>query len=287
METRSTLDLWTTLARQVRQAAQDEPVLSRCFELFVLRHECLEQSLATILGTKLATAWIDADTLTNACAGALSDSPSLVQAVARDLLAAMERDPASHGVAHVYLNHKGFQALQVYRLSHWFWTRQRHSLSYFLQSRASEVFAVDIHPGARIGSGLFIDHGTGVVVGETAVIGENVSLLQEVTLGGTGKEIGDRHPKVGNGVLICAGAKVLGNIRIGEGSKIGAGSVVLSDVAPHTTVVGVPARPVGHPSVPNPALVMDQRIEVDTDPSEDSESRVEPSKQRSREQAKR
>jgi serine O-acetyltransferase len=201
--------------------------------------------------------------LTHVFDEAFADSPGLVRSVVRDLAAASERDPASHGIANVFLNHKGFQALQAHRLSHWFWRRERPALSHFLQGRTSEVFAVDIHPAAEIGEGVFIDHATGVVVGETAVVGDDVSLLQEVTLGGTGKESGDRHPKVDCGVLICAGAKVLGNIRIGRGSKIGAGSVVLTDVMPHTTVVGVPAKPVGRPKEPSPALVMDQRIEAD------------------------
>ncbi|AKJ30917.1 serine acetyltransferase [Caldimonas brevitalea] len=239
--------------------------------LFVLEQSSLGRSLSAVLAAKLTAAGVDEGELADVFLQTLAVSPDLLQAVARDLVAASDRDPAAHGVANVFLHHKGFQALQAYRLAHALWLGQRRCLSLFLQSRVSEVFAVDIHPAARIGSGVFIDHGTGVVVGETAVVEDDVSLLQEVTLGGTGKESGDRHPKVGKGVLVCAGAKVLGNIRIGEGSKIGAGSVVLSDVAPHTTVVGVPARPVGTPRVDSPALMMDQRIEGDRAWAEDGQ----------------
>jgi serine O-acetyltransferase len=156
---------------------------------------------------------------------------------------------------------KGFHALQAYRIAHHCWTTERRALALFLQSRISEAFAVDIHPGARIGKGILFDHATSVVIGETAVVEDDFSMLHEVTLGGTGKVGGDRHPKVRRGVMIGAGAKVLGNITIGEGAKIGAGSVVLTDVAPHCTVAGVPARPVGYPAHALPALEMDQGID--------------------------
>jgi serine O-acetyltransferase len=162
-----------------------------------------------------------------------------------------------------FLYFKGFQALQSYRASHWLWNQDRKPLALYLQSRISEAFDVDIHPAARIGKGILIDHGTGVVIGETAVVGDNVSMLHEVTLGGTGKESGDRHPKVGHGVLIGAGAKILGNIRIGDGSKIAAGSIVLDEVPAHTTVAGIPAKPVGRPKSVEPALLMDQSVEHD------------------------
>nr|WP_322114265.1 serine O-acetyltransferase [Aquabacterium sp. A7-Y] len=254
---------WAELRDQTQHIANNEPVLARYMDVFVLGQTSLEGALCAILAAKLATAEIDPARLREIFLQAFSESPELLSAVLRDLGAASERDPAARGIANVFLNHKGFQALQAYRLSHCLWTRERHALSFCLQGRISETFAVDIHPAARIGHGVFIDHATGVVVGETAVVENDVSLLQEVTLGGTGKQQGDRHPKVGKGVLICAGAKVLGNIRIGDGSKIGAGSVVLCDVPPHTTVVGVPARPAGSPRVASPALVMDQQIEVD------------------------
>ena len=162
--------------------------------------------------------------------------------------------------SNIFLFLKGFHAIQSYRVAHYYWTTGRESLALFLQGRISQVLAVDIHPAARIGRGILIDHATSVVIGETAVVEDNVSMLHEVTLGGTGKETGDRHPKVRRGVLIAAGAKILGNIEIGEGAKIGAGSVVLDDVPPHTTAVGVPARIVGRPETEQPALDMDHYI---------------------------
>jgi serine O-acetyltransferase len=162
-----------------------------------------------------------------------------------------------------FLFFKGFQALETWRVAHWLWHRNRQSLALFLQSRISEVFGLDIHPAAIIGCGILIDHGTGVVIGETAVVGDNVSMLHEVTLGGTGKQTGNRHPKIESGVLLGAGAKVLGNIRIGAGSKVAAGSVVLSNVEGHTTVAGIPAKVVGVPQNEEPSLSMDQGMESD------------------------
>jgi serine O-acetyltransferase len=164
-------------------------------------------------------------------------------------------------MTHPFLNHKGFHALQAHRIAHRLWCNDRKPLARHMQSRMSEVFAVDIHPAARLGAGLFIDHATGVVIGETTVVGDDVSILQGVTLGGTGKRSGDRHPKIGPDVLLCAGAKVLGNIRIGRGAKVGSGSVVLKDVPAHTTVVGVPARVVGRPRTVSPSVQMEHLLD--------------------------
>jgi len=186
------------------------------------------------------------------------DSDACIRgAVRADLLAVMERDSACHELYIPFLYFKGFHALQTHRVAHWLWKSGRQPLALFFQNRMSMEFCVDIHPAAVMGSGILLDHATGLVVGETAVVGNNVSILQSVALGGTGKETGDRHPKIGNGVLISAGAKILGNIRVGEGAKVGAGSVVLEEVPPHTTVAGVPARVVGRPSSEAPALDMD------------------------------
>jgi len=190
-----------------------------------------------------------------------SADPSIAEAIRADLQAVVTRDPACRGYSVPLLYFKGFHALQSYRVGHHFWTTDRNALALYLQSRISEVFAVDIHPGARIGKGILFDHATSVVIGETSVIEDDFSMLHEVTLGGTGKEGGDRHPKIRRGVMIGAGAKVLGNIVIGEGAKIGAGSVVLEAVPPHCTVAGVPAKLVGYPSAALPALEMDQTIE--------------------------
>jgi serine O-acetyltransferase len=229
----------------------------------VLRHRSLEASLSFILACKLETICLTAIGLVDVLREALGSSLAIGVATRRDLTAVVERDPAARNFATPLLHFKGFQALQAHRVAHALWHQGRHALAHHLQSRVSEVFAVDIHPAAVIGKGVLIDHGTGVVIGETAVVGDDVSMLHGVTLGGTGKESGDRHPKVGNGVLIGAGAKILGNIRIGPGSKIAAGSVVLVDVPPHRTVAGVPARVVGVPGANEPALQMNQMVEED------------------------
>jgi len=192
-----------------------------------------------------------------------SGNTEIGAAVRHDLSAVVERDPAARGVAQPFLYYKGFHALEAYRVAHWLWINARNALALHLQNRISEVLAVDIHPAARIGKGILIDHATSVIIGETAVVGDDVSMLHEVTLGGTGKESGDRHPKVGNGVLIGAGAKILGNIRIGDGSKIAAGSVVLKDVPSYSTVAGIPARVVGKLTTVTPAHAMDHTFDID------------------------
>ncbi|MBL0729567.1 serine O-acetyltransferase [Piscinibacter sp. HJYY11] len=255
--------LWHALRDDASQLATAEPVLAAVLRTFILDHPSLDAALAELLARKLASAELPADTLRSVAQEALRAEPQIGQLTRADLAAIAARDPAAGSSVNPFLNHKGFHALQAHRIAHWYWGRQRKALAQCLQGRASEVFAVDIHPAAAVGGGVFIDHGTGVVIGETAVVGDNVSILQGVTLGGTGKETGDRHPKIGRGVLLSAGAKVLGNIRIGDGAKVGAGSVVLDDVPPHKTVVGVPARVVGTPRVDQPALDMDQHIDLD------------------------
>jgi serine O-acetyltransferase len=190
----------------------------------------------------------------------VAEAPSIIAEAIIDLEAVHSRDPAADGFLTPFLYYKGFHALQWYRVGHWLWNNRRRHLARFLQSRVSQALAIDIHPAARIGHGVFIDHGTGVVIGETSVVGNNVSMLHEVTLGGTGKETGDRHPKVGDGVLLSAGAKILGNIEIGRASKVGAGSVVLKNVGARTTVAGVPARMVAADRHAVPALDMDQTL---------------------------
>jgi serine O-acetyltransferase len=255
-----TLEMWNRIRSEATEIAVSEPVLRHYLTNVVLGRESMLHSLACLLAGKLAQQGLSCSDLMPVLLDAFSSS-EFSTLIDLDLAAIANRDPAAHGFANPFLNHKGFHALQIHRAAHHYWMHGREALALFLQSRSSEVFAVDIHPAAKIGKGVFIDHATGVVIGETAVLGDDVSLLQNVTLGGTGKESGDRHPKIGKGVLICAGAKILGNIHVGMGSKVGAGSVVLHDVAPHTTVVGVPARPVGHPRVISPALNMDQQIE--------------------------
>uniref|UniRef100_A0A7N0UBH6 serine O-acetyltransferase n=1 Tax=Kalanchoe fedtschenkoi TaxID=63787 RepID=A0A7N0UBH6_KALFE len=237
-------NLWVRIREEALSEAKKEPVLAKYFCSSVLSHSSLEAALAKLLSQRLSCPDLCAETLFDVIHAAFDEDEDVKQAIRADLRAAKERDPACLSYTHCLLNFKGFQALQSHRAAHSLWGSGRKTLAVTLQSRASEVFAVDIHPAARIGRGVVIDHATGVVVGETAVVGNNVTLLHGVTLGGTGKVAGDRHPKIGDGVLVGAGSKVLGNVRVGDGAKIGAGSVVLRDVTAGSTVVGNPAKPV-------------------------------------------
>lgn len=255
--------VWTRLHQDVFLIAKAEPMLAGYLHDTVLKHGSLEASMSYFLAGKLASPYLTTTSLRDVFYEAFTASGDIREATRRDLSAVVERDPAARSMALPYLNFKGFQALQSYRVANWLWRQERRPLALYLQSRISEVFDVDIHPAARIGKGIMIDHGTSMVIGETAEVGNDVSMLHEVTLGGTGKESGDRHPKVGNGVLIGAGAKILGNIRIGEGSKIAAGSLVLNEVPPHSTVAGNPARVVGKPRFAEPGKQMDQHVEFD------------------------
>jgi serine O-acetyltransferase len=247
---------WDQIHSESRREADREPILASFLFSSVLAHAKLEDGLGVILANKLHTPDLPAILLRDLINSALTDV-SVRASIRADLLAARTRDPAARGYAQPFLYYKGFHALQAYRVAHWLWEQERYGLAAHLQNRISEAFGVDVHPAARIGSGILIDHGTSVVIGETAVIEDNVSLLHEVTLGGTGKESGDRHPKIRRGVLVGAGAKILGNVEIGIGAKVAACSVVLKDVPPHTTVAGIPARVVGRCTVAEPALEMD------------------------------
>jgi serine O-acetyltransferase len=248
---------WEKIQSEARREAEREPVLVSFLFASVLRHGNLEDAFGVILANKMQTPDMHAILLRDLINEALAGDVSIRASMRADLLAARTRDPSARGYMQPFLYFKGFHALQAYRVAHWLWMQGRHALAAHLQNRISEAFGVDVHPAARIGSGILIDHGTSVVIGETAVVEDNVSILHEVTLGGTGKETGDRHPKVRRGVLIGAGAKILGNIEIGIGAKVGAGSVVLRDVPEHVTVAGIPARVVGRCTVDQPALEMD------------------------------
>lgn len=255
--------VWSEIRSEVQRDAAAEPMLASFLHQTVLNHRSLEDALSFHLSMKLGGSAIPAMSLREVIDEALADDPALGAAVRADLIGVRQRDPACRGYSTAFLNFKGFQALQAYRIGHWLWEKGRVALALHLQSRIAEIFAVDIHPAARIGKGVLMDHATGVVIGETAVIEDNVSMLHEVTLGGTGKETGDRHPKVRQGVMIGAGAKILGNVEIGEGAKIAAGSVVLRSVKPNSTVAGVPARLVGAftpAGAGQPAFEMDQWI---------------------------
>lgn len=223
-------------------------------------HRNFQGALAALLGTKLADRALSAPVLSALVTSALAERPEIAEAAAEDMIAIFERDAACPDYVTPFLFFKGYHAIQAYRIAHWLWEHDRQHLARHLQSLVSERFGLDIHPAARLGRRLVFDHGAGIVIGETCIIEDDVSLLQGVTLGGTGKETGDRHPKVRRGVLVGAGAIVLGNIELGEGAKIGAGSVVLESVPPYTTVVGNPARRIGTRHTNMPALGMDQRL---------------------------
>jgi serine O-acetyltransferase len=252
--------VWAGLRNEAERAARDEPALASLLNAVILSHDRLGDALSYQLARKLGDQELRAMSAREISEEAFEADPSLVAAAEADLRAVFERDPATKGYVQPFLFFKGFLALQTHRVSHWLWTHSRETLALYLQSRASEVFAVDIHPAARIGSGVFLDHGTGIVIGETAVVGDDVSMLHGVTLGGTGAQRGDRHPKIGKGVLLGAGAKVLGNIEIGEYAKIASGSVVLKPVPAHCTAAGVPARLVNCPSCSEPARTMDHTL---------------------------
>ncbi len=252
--------VWASLRMEAERAAKAEPALASLLNAVVLSHEDLGAALSYQLARKLGDQELRAMSLRELADAAYRDEPRLVAVAELDLKAVFERDPACKGYVQPFLFFKGFQALQTQRVAHWLWNHGRETIALYLQSRMSEVFQVDIHPATRIGSGVFIDHGTGIVIGETAVIGDDVSLLQGVTLGGTGAERGDRHPKIGNGVLLGAGAKVLGNIKIGDYAKVASGSVVLKPVPAHCTAAGVPARLVNCPTCDEPARSMDHTL---------------------------
>ena len=251
--------VWAALRDEAARAAAAEPSLASLLHAAVLAHDDLGRALSYQLGRKLGDNELSAMTIREVAEGAFC-GPKLENVVEADLRAVFERDPACKGYLQPFLFFKGFQALQTHRIAHWLWKQGRETLAFHLQSRMSELFQVDIHPAAKFGRGVFLDHGTGVVIGETAVIGDDVSMLHGVTLGGTGATRGDRHPKIGRGVLLGAGAKVLGPIEIGEYAKVASGSVVLKPVPPHTTVAGVPARVVNMDTSSEPARSMDHTL---------------------------
>ena len=251
--------VWSYIRRDAMVMLKKEPLLAGVLHAIALNHTRLEKAVSYHLAQKLGGPLMPPMLLGQIFDEALDADPTIGAAIRADIMATYDRDPACTSHIEPLLYFKGFHGLQCYRIAHWLWKADRKALALFLQNRISEVFGLDIHPAARIGRGIMIDHGTGVVIGETTVIEDEVSLLQDVTLGGTGKESGDRHPKVRRGALICAGAKVLGNIEIGECAKVGAASVVLHDVPPRCTVFGVPGKIVGS-CCEHPAREMDQSL---------------------------
>jgi serine O-acetyltransferase len=252
--------VWSRIRDDANALVALEPLMASVSHVSILNHNSLDRALAFRLSSKIKSVEISEELLMRVFTDAYNDEPDIIHSARADLIAFYERDPACNKFLQPFLYYKGFQALQCYRVANFLWRADRKDLAYFIQNRCSEVYSIDIHPAAKIGKGLMIDHAHSIVIGETAVVGDNVSMLHSVTLGGTGKNEKDRHPKVGDGVLIGAGAKVLGNIKIGNCCRIAAGSVVLKDVPKCKTVAGVPARIVGEAGCDQPALTMDQLL---------------------------
>lgn len=254
-------EFWPELCEQTLALANAEPILSSYYFTNVLNHASFEAALAFHIAAMLDSNTVSGQLLNEVFGEIAEADGSIVTAAINDIKAYYQRDPACDNYCRPFLFFKGFMAIQAHRFAHYLWRQDRRSLALYIQHRVSLSFDVDIHPAASLGQGIMVDHATGLVIGETAIVGDNVSLMHGVTLGGTGCETGQRHPKIGDGVLISAGAKILGNINIGDGVKVGAGSVVLEAVPPHMTVVGVPAKIVGRPAEDQPALHMNQQID--------------------------
>lgn len=252
--------LWLAIKSEAKDQQQQEPLLFDFFQQSILQHSSLEKMISFTLAQKIKSDVVSADDLQKTFQSILLSTPNIIRSMVADIVAIKQRDCACNHYYQALCFFKGFHALAAYRIMHALWLQNHKPLALLLQSRISAVLGVDIHPAAQIGDGVMFDHATGIVIGETAVVGNNVSIMQSVTLGGTGKESGDRHPKIRDGVLISVGAAILGNIEIGEGAQIAAGSVVLDAVLPHTLVAGVPAKVVGKPHSAQPALIMDHNI---------------------------
>jgi len=260
VETNAAPPVWAALRNEAEHMAQTEPSLASLLNAVIIRHGSLDRALSYQLARKLGDQELRAMILRETCEEAYADDPAIVAAAEADLRAVFERDPACRGYVQPFLFFKGYISIQAHRVAHWLWRQERDALAFYLQSRVSELFQVDIHPAAPIGKGAFFDHGTGIVIGETAVVGDDVSMLQGVTLGGTSAERGDRHPKIGRGVLIGAGATVIGPITVGDYAKVASGAVVLQPVPSGCTAVGVPARLVNCPTCAEPSKTMDQSV---------------------------
>src|SRR6202166_4285670 len=252
--------VWTRIRGEAEDIARREPELATFIYENILHHDTLAAAVIHRVSERLGNADVSGDLIRQAFGDALDDEPALGEVFRADIVATVDRDPATLRFVEPALYYKGFHAIQTHRLAHWLWGKGRRDFSLYLQSRCSAVFQCDIHPAARIGRGVFLDHATGLVIGETAVIEDDVSMLHDVTLGGTGKQADDRHPKIRYGVMIGAGAKILGNIEVGHCARIAAGSVVLKSVPNNVTVAGVPAKVVAVAGCPEPARLMDQML---------------------------
>jgi len=249
--------VWARIRGEAEEAVRREPELSTFIYSTILHHDTLEAAVVHRVSQRLDHPDVPSELIRQVYEEALDSDPAIGLSFRADIVAVFDRDPATHRFLEPVLYYKGFHAVQTHRLAHWLWNKGRKDFAYYLQSRASAVFQCDVHPAAKIGRGIFLDHATGLVVGETAVIGNDVSILHDVTLGGTGKDHGDRHPKIADGVLIGAGAKIIGNIEIGHCARVAAGSVVLHAVPHNVTVAGVPAKIVGDAPCEEPSRTMD------------------------------
>jgi serine O-acetyltransferase len=252
--------VWARVRSEAEEIARREPELATFIYENVLHHDSLEAAVIHRVSERLDHTDISGDLIRQAYTEAIAEEPAIGEAFRADIVATVDRDPATSRFVEPVLYYKGFHAIQTHRLAHWLYRRGRRDFALYLQSRSSAVFQCDINPAARIGRGIFLDHATGLVVGETAVIEDDVSILHDVTLGGTGKEHEDRHPKIRRGVMIGAGAKILGNIEVGHCARIAAGSVVIKPVPNNVTVAGVPAKVVGEAGCPEPSRAMDQML---------------------------
>ena len=250
-------DLWPLMREEAERKAKEEPILGSYFHATILNHRTFGDALSFRLASKLDNPMLPTMLIRDVIAEATHDESEILRAAEIDIIATYTRDPACEDLSSPFLFFKGFHALQAHRIAHWLWNKERRTLAQFFQNQISVTLGVDLHPAARVGSGIMLDHATGIVIGETAVVEDDVSILHSVTLGGTGKTGGHRHPLIRRGVLLSAGCKIIGNIEVGVNAKVGAGSVVLNNVPPNVTVAGIPAKVVGHPHQQIPAHDMD------------------------------
>jgi serine O-acetyltransferase len=254
--------IWREMRASALRMVSENPLLKKTGKKIILNSSNMAVGLSRVLSHQNLDVFVSDKDLAKLLLSVYAQAPELLVLAVADLVAVTERDPAATDALYVFLHFKGFHALQIHRIAHWLWENGQKDTAVFLQNRSSVLYSVDIHPAARIGKGIMLDHAHNIVIGETAVVEDNVSMLHGTTLGGTGKQRGDRHPKIRQGVMIGAGAKILGNVEIGAGASVAAGSVVLENVPPHTTVAGVPAKVVGKPKSEVPAAEMDQTIPV-------------------------
>jgi serine O-acetyltransferase len=254
-------NVWKSILDEAKKACQAQPFMSSFFHCNIISHASFHHAISYYLASRLASSTLSAMSWQSVFHEAFEDEPELIAQMLNDLLAHFNRDAACDEYIVPLLYYKGFHALQSYRIAHWLWRKDRKMLALYLQHRISRLFDVDIHPAAKLGSGIMLDHATGIVIGETSMVADDVSILHGVTIGGSGSTKCSRHPKISQGVLLSAGAILLGDITVGVGAKVGSGSLVLGDVGPHVTVAGVPAKVVGSARINMPSLDMNHNLD--------------------------